>query len=201
MWSYSRGSGFRGKVRAQWILFAKQPTNLDPFFFGWLLQESGFMRENFTSSWSNLREGKVWTLLTPSFSQFSLPHLLVNMVAFLAFARPVCIAFFFSPAHLLACSDLPGPLSAPVLADIFNRTCPGLGCVSRISAAREHWPPGAQHSVGPRCPQSWRLALNPSCPCSSYSHLLWLGQLRDLLWGSASWLPSCSQGLHSSSSL
>ncbi|KAH8896140.1 hypothetical protein GQ53DRAFT_743467 [Thozetella sp. PMI_491] len=40
------------------------------------------MRENFTLSQENLREGRYWTLLTSAFSHATLPHLAFNMFAF-----------------------------------------------------------------------------------------------------------------------
>ncbi|KAI3596780.1 serine protease family [Moniliophthora roreri] len=47
------------------------------------------MFNNFTSSWRNLSEGRVWTLVTAMFSQKDLGHFFFNGFAFFFMARPV----------------------------------------------------------------------------------------------------------------
>lgn len=44
-------------------------------------EHADFMQRHFTSSLSNLREGRVWTLITPAFSHQTLGHLASNMFA------------------------------------------------------------------------------------------------------------------------
>ena len=50
----------------------------------------GLMMDHFTVSLRNLREGRVWTLITSAFSQREVGHLLVNCISLYAFARPLC---------------------------------------------------------------------------------------------------------------
>jgi len=50
-------------------------------FLGWLCLPQRFMRENFVSTLRNLKELRVWTLVTPSFSHANPFHLLFNCVA------------------------------------------------------------------------------------------------------------------------
>lgn len=50
-----------------------------------------FMKKNFTTSWANLSEGRVWTLVSAGFSHIGFFHLLVNMLVLRAFMTPVFI--------------------------------------------------------------------------------------------------------------
>lgn len=51
------------------------------------------MRQNFTSSLTNFREGRWWTLLTPTFMHGSLLHLMANMAGLLSFGPEVVKMF------------------------------------------------------------------------------------------------------------
>ncbi|KAK3808567.1 MAG: hypothetical protein J3Q66DRAFT_264365, partial [Benniella sp.] len=48
-----------------------------------------FMFKNFASSLTNLREGRLWTLLTSAFSHKDWYHILLNTMVFLSFGPPV----------------------------------------------------------------------------------------------------------------
>ncbi|KAF9550331.1 rhomboid-domain-containing protein [Agrocybe pediades] len=48
-----------------------------------------WMQQNFTSSWRNLVEGRIWTPLTACFSHQNLPHILMNGFTFFFMAPPV----------------------------------------------------------------------------------------------------------------
>ncbi|KAK3808570.1 MAG: hypothetical protein J3Q66DRAFT_374109 [Benniella sp.] len=48
-----------------------------------------FMFKNFANSLTNLREGRLWTLLTSAFSHKDWYHILLNTVVFLSFGPPV----------------------------------------------------------------------------------------------------------------
>ncbi|KAK7470867.1 hypothetical protein VKT23_002283 [Stygiomarasmius scandens] len=48
-----------------------------------------WMHENFTSSWHNLSEGRIWTLLTCDFSHQSPSHILMNGFTYIFLSRPV----------------------------------------------------------------------------------------------------------------
>lgn len=47
----------------------------------WQILPSGFMHKHFVQSWSNLRAGRLWTLLTANLSHYSASHLIGNMAA------------------------------------------------------------------------------------------------------------------------
>lgn len=48
-----------------------------------------FMRDNFMTSLQNIREGRIYTLLTSSVSHSNMPHFLVNMVVLQSIAAPL----------------------------------------------------------------------------------------------------------------
>lgn len=50
------------------------------------------MYKHFTTSWTNLREGRVWTVFTSNFSQEKPMHFLVNMFVLHSFGAPVVAA-------------------------------------------------------------------------------------------------------------
>lgn len=52
-----------------------------------------FLRQNFETSLSNLYNGRLWTLLTSSFTHYSLLHLAVNTMAILSFAPLTLMRF------------------------------------------------------------------------------------------------------------
>jgi len=47
------------------------------------------MRKHFLSSITNLREGRIWTLVTPCFSQRDLGHFALNMFVLYSFGSHV----------------------------------------------------------------------------------------------------------------
>ncbi|KAI0092750.1 hypothetical protein BDY19DRAFT_983336 [Irpex rosettiformis] len=51
-----------------------------------------WLRENFTTSAKNLREGRIWTLLTSAFSHEGAGHIFVNSLTFFFMAPPVLSA-------------------------------------------------------------------------------------------------------------
>lgn len=42
-----------------------------------------FLQDNFTVSWHNFTQGRVWTLLTSTFSHEATGHILINMLSLL----------------------------------------------------------------------------------------------------------------------
>lgn len=68
-------------------------------FGGWWLAPPRFMRENFVSTLRNLREGRVWTLITPAFSHQSPMHLLFNSMAMWVLGKEVM--FVLGPSRTL----------------------------------------------------------------------------------------------------
>ncbi|KAJ1888313.1 hypothetical protein LPJ66_008642 [Kickxella alabastrina] len=65
-----------------------------------------WMTANFTTMWMNLREGRIWTLITPAFSHVDTMHLLVNMFVLHSFGTDIAktlgpkrfIAFYLGAA-------------------------------------------------------------------------------------------------------
>ena len=56
-------------------------------FIGWQLwARQPFMWEQFTVSWRGVSSGKIWTLLTATFSHRDFIHFLINMLVFMSFA-------------------------------------------------------------------------------------------------------------------
>ncbi|KAH0587385.1 hypothetical protein H2248_006182 [Termitomyces sp. 'cryptogamus'] len=73
-------------------------------FFAWTLTKQRvksegvieplrWMMDNFTSSWKNFSEGRIWTLITATFSHQHIPHILVNGFTFYFMAKPVLELF------------------------------------------------------------------------------------------------------------
>lgn len=58
-----------------------------------------FMRENFMTSLQNMREGRIYTLLTSSVSHESMPHFLLNMIVLQSIAAPLIATL--SPSRFL----------------------------------------------------------------------------------------------------
>jgi len=61
-------------------------------FLLWHMVDERFMRRHFMVSRKNVREGRVHTLLTSCFSQFSVGHLLGNMVTLYFFAPEIVVS-------------------------------------------------------------------------------------------------------------
>jgi membrane associated rhomboid family serine protease len=59
-----------------------------------------FLEQNFVSSRRNVDEGRWWTLITSTFTHFSLPHLGVNMYTLWSFGRPI-VLFYGVPTYVL----------------------------------------------------------------------------------------------------
>jgi len=59
-----------------------------------------WMNENFTVSWKNIREGRIWTTLTCVFSHANVVHFLINSVVLYTIAPPIC-AVLGTPAFLV----------------------------------------------------------------------------------------------------
>ena len=55
-------------------------------FIAWQFASNGFMWDQFTVSWGGVSSGKVWTLLTATFSHRKFWHFLINMLVFISFA-------------------------------------------------------------------------------------------------------------------
>lgn len=69
----------------QWaITQAQEKGNLRPFIF---------LKQNFESSLPNLYNGRLWTLLTNSFTHYNLLHLALNYMALLSFAPLTLMRF------------------------------------------------------------------------------------------------------------
>ncbi|KAF9468965.1 hypothetical protein BDZ94DRAFT_1245056 [Collybia nuda] len=72
-----------GLVFAMWYMSTerlKQERN--PTSYKW-------MKDNFTVSWRNISEGRLWTIATSCFSHESISHILFNGFTFFFMARPV----------------------------------------------------------------------------------------------------------------
>ncbi|GLB33595.1 putative rhomboid [Lyophyllum shimeji] len=66
-----------------WTLSAQRMrTERDPTAYKWMI-------DNFTQSWRNFRSGRIWTLITASFSHENIGHILFNGFTFFFMARPV----------------------------------------------------------------------------------------------------------------
>ncbi|MCJ1257678.1 hypothetical protein MMC24_005504 [Lignoscripta atroalba] len=52
-----------------------------------------FVERNFVGSARNIKEGRYWTLLTHTFTHFTLPHLAFNMIGLWSFGRPIVMLF------------------------------------------------------------------------------------------------------------
>ncbi|KAI8326115.1 rhomboid-domain-containing protein, partial [Martensiomyces pterosporus] len=59
-----------------------------------------WMMRNFTAMWVNLKEGRIWTLVTPAFSHIEPMHLLINMFVLYSFGTD--IARLIGPKRFLA---------------------------------------------------------------------------------------------------
>ncbi|KAJ2158164.1 hypothetical protein GGF46_003971 [Coemansia sp. RSA 552] len=71
--------GANGIVYLVWNSAQQRRTSLgDNTLYVWMLK-------NFSSMWVNLREGRLWTLVTPAFSHVSTMHLAVNMFILYSF--------------------------------------------------------------------------------------------------------------------
>ena len=55
-------------------------------FIGWQFSSGAFMNAQFTVSWGGVSSGKIWTLLTATFSHVDFWHFLINMLVFISFA-------------------------------------------------------------------------------------------------------------------
>ncbi len=63
-----------------------------------------FLDSHFTTSISNLKKGRYWTLLTGAFSHMSLGHFLTNMISMYAFASVLVLHPGLSGARILTIS-------------------------------------------------------------------------------------------------
>ncbi|KAJ1961618.1 hypothetical protein GGI12_003154 [Dipsacomyces acuminosporus] len=86
-----------------------------------------WMFRNFTTMWANLREGRVWTLITPAFSHIEPLHLFVNMFVLYSFGPDLArllgvkrfLAFYLGAA---ACGNLISALLRGVVFPVHTRT-------------------------------------------------------------------------------
>ena len=109
-------------------------------FIAWQFAASRFMWEQFTVSWYGVSHGKIWTLLTATFSHKDFWHFLINMLVFISFA-PVLEArwgkkrflYFYIGSLLFSSMCM---ISLPSIFDLRDVPCLGAsGGVMAVSTA------------------------------------------------------------------
>ncbi len=109
-------------------------------FIAWQFAARRFMWEQFTVSWYGVSHGKIWTLLTATFSHIDFWHFLINMLVFISFA-PVLEArwgkkrflYFYIGSLLFSSMCM---ISLPSIFDLRDVPCLGAsGGVLAVSTA------------------------------------------------------------------
>ena len=97
----------RSAVSATWLIIALNTG----VFAGWQYANSTRdsrlqqrLYDYFTVSWSNVREGRPWTVLTSAFSHISITHFAFNMLTFLTFGTMLSWVPGIGAFHVLAVS-------------------------------------------------------------------------------------------------
>ncbi|KAK3068120.1 hypothetical protein LTR53_014554 [Teratosphaeriaceae sp. CCFEE 6253] len=110
--SYSGGSGppwgrQTSAIPAMWLIIGLNTA----VFAGWQYAKetkdqrlTQRMYANFTLSWANVRDGRLWTVITSAFSHTALWHFGFNMLAFRSFASGLSWFPGIGAFHLLALS-------------------------------------------------------------------------------------------------
>jgi membrane associated rhomboid family serine protease len=86
--AFSSWRGSSSSYDSNFVLYAVIGANL-AVFGGFEVIDYGFMRDNFTSSWRNLLQGRIWTVVTSAFAHKEIWHLAINMFVLYQFGGTV----------------------------------------------------------------------------------------------------------------